>query len=440
MKTSTEPHPTYKSGSFHIVFLAAILLSVTLSCSNGMSEITIANNSDSDRIDETVVLTRSELISRTGEIPGGMFPLLVDDQNEPVASQYDDTNRDGEWDELAFLVDIPARTTLNLQVRYVAPAELPDFPRRTNVRFGVKQDSDIVPVIELELAADELPVPLLERFQMDGPAWENDKVGFRQYIDGRNGRDLFGKTTGAMALERVGISAEGELVDNYHVLEPWGRDILAVGTSLGIGGVAIMHNGTPVRLGITPDAPRNNVEMTRYHLISEGPVRSVFVLTYEGWQIGNRTLNLENTVEIRAGKYRHLNTLRLQSDQPADTLVAGLVNIHNDEPLILTDTGETGWVALATHDRQTYNKEHYLGMALILPAESFIGYDTAPESGDGITRSFNALLKLQNGGSVSYHVLAGWELSDTLFSSRPSFEKFLANEIYQIANPVVLNP
>jgi hypothetical protein len=440
MKTSTEPHPTYKSGSLHIVFLAAILLSVTLACSNGQPEITILNNSDTDRIDEPVVLTRSELVSTTGNIPGGMFPLLVNDQNEPVPSQFDDTNRDGEWDELAFLVDIPAQSTLNLKVRYVAQADIPDFPRRTNVRFGVKQDSDIVPVVQLVLAADELPVPLLERFQMDGPAWENDKVGFRQYIDGRNGRDLFGKTTGAMALEHVGISAEGELVDNYHVLEPWGRDILAVGTSLGIGGVAIMHNGSPVRLGITPDAPRNNVEMTRYQLISEGPVRSVFVLTYEGWQVGHRTLNLENTVEIWAGRYRHLNTFRLQSDQSADTLVAGLVNIHNDEPLILTDTSDTGWVALATHDRQTYDKEHYLGMALILPAESYIGYDTAPESGNGITRSYNALLHLQNGGTVSYHVLAGWELSDPLFSSRPAFEQFLADEIHHIANPVVVNP
>jgi hypothetical protein len=420
------------------LFAAGLLFATA--CSSGErspaeTRVVLTNDSGIDRTDEPVVMTREEIIRMAGPVPDSMVPLLTDASGAPVPSQADDLNRDGEWEELAFLIDIQAESTLELQISYVNKDEYPEFPRRTNVRFGVKNNSDIEPVTELELSADELPVPLLEKFQMDGPAWENDKIGFRQYIDGRNGRDLFGKTTDSMALEHVGIDDKGELVDNYHVLEPWGRDILAVGTSLGIGGIGILHNGTPVRLGITPDKPRNNVEMTRYNLVSEGPVRSVFTLTYEGWKVGNRSLDLENTVEIWAGNYRHTNTIRLLSDQATDTLVAGLVNIHNDEPLIESANVDAQWVYIATHDRQTYDKEHYLGMALILPAANYTGYMEAPESGDGITRSYNAMLEIRNNEPVTYYVLAGWELSDPSFRERSYFEQFLENEIQKISRP-----
>ena len=39
---------------------------------------------------------------------------------------------------------------------------------------------------------------------MEGSAWENDLVGFRNYMDQRNGMDIFGKTTPDMVLDQCG--------------------------------------------------------------------------------------------------------------------------------------------------------------------------------------------------------------------------------------------
>ena len=75
---------------------------------------------------------------------------------------------------------------------------------------------------------------------MDGIAWENDKMGFRHYFDGRNCRDVFGKRVSDMVLDTVGIRPEGIPGDTYHVLAGWGRDIMSAANSFGLGGLAVL--------------------------------------------------------------------------------------------------------------------------------------------------------------------------------------------------------
>src|ERR1035437_2056658 len=41
-------------------------------------------------------------------------------------------------------------------------------------------------------------------YQMEGPAWESDKVAYRVYLDERNRVDIFGKATPKMILDIVG--------------------------------------------------------------------------------------------------------------------------------------------------------------------------------------------------------------------------------------------
>ena len=76
-------------------------------------------------------------------------------------------------------------------------------------------------------------------YQMDGPVWENDKMGFRQYFDGRNCCDVFGKRISEMVLDTVGISPEGHPANTYQVVREWGCDILSAANSFGLGGLAM---------------------------------------------------------------------------------------------------------------------------------------------------------------------------------------------------------
>ncbi|MEX0609211.1 MAG: DUF4861 domain-containing protein [Balneolaceae bacterium] len=423
--------------SARFLSIAGTLCILTFSfvgCSSGEIEFTINNDSQTDREDEPIVITRQQ-IEEKGSIPNNQVPLPYLNE-EALPAQVDDIDSDGSWDELAFTINLASEENATINIRFVNAADYPEFTSRTNVRFGVLEDSGVRAVEELTMTADELPVPLFERFQMDGPAWENDKIGFRQYIDGRNGRDLYGKTSPEMALDTVGLSDDGKLVDNYHVMLPWGRDILAVGNSLGLGGLALLENSTPTRLGIRLDASRNNIDTTKYQLITEGPVRSVFRLTYTGWNVGDRKLNLTNEVSIWAGKYGHANKVQLTNSESADTLIVGLVNIHNDNPPELLEDQASGLSAFLTHDQQTYDKEWFLGMALIFPNESFLEYRKAPESGLGITNSYFTLFEMEEEQTLEYHVFAGWELSDERFTDAEYFREFITEEMQKIAEPL----
>ena len=422
---------------FHGILTFTYLL--LAGCSAPQEDFTVINSSTIDRTDEPIVLTRQDISEKVGnaQISEGKLPLPSKD-GEPVPAQIDDINRDGEWDELAFTLNIAAGDTQQISIEFILPEDYPEFEERTNVRFGILAEGEVNPVKTLDIPGEELPVPLFTRYQMDGPAWENDKVGFRQYIDGRNGRDLYGKTMASMALDTVGIADDGTLEDDYHVMLPWGRDILAVGNSLGLGGLAMLENDEPVRLGVRMDAEQNNVDTTSYKLITEGPVRSIFKLDYKGWDTGNNTYSLENTVTIWAGRYGYTNEVSLISPNNSDTLIVGIVNIHNDNPpTLLEDTG-TDYSAFYTHDKQTYDDEWYLGMGIIFPSEPFISYQEAPEEGPGITTSYLNLFELFEDKKLTYHVLAGWELSNEQFADAEYFDAFMMEEIRKVSTPVTV--
>lgn len=423
------------SSNFILSLFLLTVFALAAACSVNEAEFTITNTSEIDRVDEPITLTREQIIERSGEIPlmEGQLPL-PHYNGTPIPTQLDDMDMDGEWDELAFTLDIAAGESKKVVLQFVDENKYPKFDARTNVHFGVLDAGQVNPVTELNLTDDELPVPLFERFQMDGPAWENDKVGFRQYIDGRNGRDLYGKTAASMALDTVGIADDGTLEDNYHVMLPWGRDILAVGNSLGLGGLAIIKNEEPVRLGITFEDEKSNVELTSYELITEGPIRSTFRITYTGWNTGNDKIDLINDVSIWAGSYGHSNKVTLRKSGAMDTLAVGLVNIHNDnQPVSLNGDN---FNAFYTHDQQTYDKEWYLGIGLVFPGETYIDYTEAPESGEGVTNSYLLLFEMEEQQPLEYFVFAGWELRDERFANPDYFNEFMETEMYKIDNPV----
>ncbi|SMO94254.1 DUF4861 domain-containing protein [Gracilimonas mengyeensis] len=429
--------------SFSRTFFSAAVLAGFLfsACSTDTPdpEFTLTNSLSIDREEEPVVLTRDAIIDKVGEaqINDGLLPVPYLN-GKALSSQVDDIDGDGEWDELAFLVNLDAESSQTITLQLVEEDAYPDFTTRTNVRFGVLDDGEITNREQLSMTADELPVGMFERFQMDGPAWENDKVGFRQYIDGRNGRDLYGKKSPQMALDTVGISDEGGLEDNYHVMLPWGRDILAVGNSLGLGGLAILRNNKPVRLGIRIDDERSNIDTTTYELLYEGPVRSSFRLSYEGWNTGTGKADLVNDVTIWAGQYRYTNTVHLESSNPVDTLLVGLVNIHNQtDPVVLDDATEN-YTAFYTHDQQGYDREWYIGMGLIFPDASYLDYRRAPDSGPGVTNSFLTMFELEGEKSLEYEAVAGWGVSDENFRDSSYFRNFMAEETRKVATPVII--
>tara|TARA_R110002167_G_scaffold342098_2_gene550842 strand:- start:5718 stop:6593 length:876 start_codon:yes stop_codon:yes gene_type:complete len=274
------------------------------------------------------------------------------------------------------------------------------------------------------MLANELPKSLgYQQYQTDGPSWENDRVGFRHYLDGRNAKDLFGKKTSSMSPEDVGLDAAGAVEDNYHVMEDWGRDILAVGNSVGLGGYALINETEFMRLGVTVEDSINNVEKTTFHIDVEGPVNSIISYGYNNWKPNNRTYSVKETTSIWPGIYGFKNTVSVSGLTGDEDLAVGLVNINTDHSLGVLDENSI-YVVLYTHDKQTYNKEWWLGMALILPKDKYLGFTQAPKTGP-LSNSFLAKLKIEDNQPVSYYAIAGWELSDEKFSNETYFTDYL---------------
>lgn len=421
-----------------IIQLTAVVAMSGLACSCGQGTrqgwtVTLTNTTQTDLTQKAVTIKRADFNKQQD-----FYPLLLDAQGDTIPSQVDDVSADGIWDELFFLVDLPASGEAELTIKPIN--DRVDYAPQTATRFG-KRDGATDPVEPRRvdtLYANQLPLSIgYQPYQTDGPSWENDKVGFRHYLDGRNAKDVFGKKVSYMSPADVGINAQGAIEDNYHVMLDWGRDILPVGGSVGIGGIALAHGNEVYRLGVTVTDATNNVDTTIFRVVREGPLRSKLNIRYRHWKAGENWYNVDEQPAIWPGMFGYQNTVSLEGLQAQDTLLIGLVNIFSSQPPQEINIDDK-WVVLYTHDRQTYEQEWWLGLGLILPYDSYRGYRDAPNSGS-LTNSYLAKLAVADNQPTSYYAVAGWELSDEGFRDRDYFENYVVDLARQLAAEVHVN-
>ena len=395
--------------------------------------ISLTNKSSIDLTDKAISIKMSQL----PDLPHGVvYPLIISSEGDTVASQLNDLNGDKQWDELFFVVDLPANEMQSYSLQWVN--EKPKYMVRTSARFGKRSSADtpVQPAVSETLYAKDLPKSIgFQRYQTDGPSWENDKVGFRHYLDGRNAKDLFGKTASFMSPENVGINVQGAVEDNYHVMADWGRDILSVGNSVGLGGYGLIAGDKLLRLGVTVDDSINNIEKTIFLIAAEGPVKSVLSYHYENWNPDeNRNYQVEENTSVWPGMYAYQNTVKFSGLHGDEDLIIGLVNSNNQNPLQEFSVNDK-WQVLLTHDMQTYNHQWWLGLALIVPRELYFGYTEAPKTGQ-LSNTFLAKLKVENNKPITYYAAAGWEMSDKRFKDPEYFRIYVENLVKQISAKV----
>lgn len=411
--------------------LILLSLSLFMQCETPSTKeaVVLKNPADFDLTDKAISIDRAQL----AEVPeGSVFPLIISPDGDTIPAQLNDLDGDQKWDEIFFVTDLSANEEANFSLEWLN--ESPEYPVRTSIRFGKRLAADIPvkPALEEELTAKDLPLVMgFQRYQTDGPSWENDKVGFRHYLDGRNSKDVFGKKTADISPEDVGIGKNGVTEDNYHVMEDWGRDILSVGNSVGIGGYGLKIGNDLLRLGSVEGDTLSNVERTSFRIVREGPVQSTLNYKYSGWKKEDRTYSVEENTSIWPGMYAYKNTVEFSGLQGDEELVIGVVN-SNTEMDIATYDGNEKYVVLYTHDQQTYDKEWWLGLAIIVPRDIYIGSMEAPKTGR-VSNTYLAKLKVENETPISYFAVACWELSDQGFVDRRYFENYLKTLTNQLS-------
>jgi hypothetical protein len=400
-----------------------IVLFVFFSCNNKTEKSFRVENPTNDiRKDEPVIVKRAELVSLIGSVDEIMLPILKTEAGVDIPSQADDLDKDGNWDELFFLLDLKPNEIKTIKVSFIGIDQLPKYPVRSNIRFAnmdLPEHKELSDAPRLKSTASENSQ---KYFQMEGPAWENDKVAFRNYYDARNGFDIFGKKVSYMVLDSVGIIAH-----SYHVPLHWGMDILKVGNSLGAGALAIEKGNEFYRF--------HNLEKGNLEIVADGPLRSILRLKFEGWKAGEDVYSMVHEISIWGGAQYYQSKVTISGLKGEEHLITGIVNIDSDSLMVKEPNDQ--FIILATHDNQAYDGEK-LGLGLLIKKDDFIRTNIAPEKGEGIVQTYMAELNIQNDKPVKFYFYSGWELQDKSFADLSYFLKVMKEDAARFANPVLL--
>lgn len=388
-----------------------ILVAAITGCSKDKIYV-VSNNGSEPVTDLAHVLNRSVVNNYLADSTTEVKPGVRDENGTWLPSQCDDVDGDGKWDELAFLCSLKAGESK--KVVFEIPDSLTEFPKRTNIRFGRMTKPFEEVTTDLRLKINVITTP---DYQMEGPAWENDVIAFRNYYDARNGIDIFGKCTAEMVMDSVGVNGRA-----YHTLADWGMDILKVGNSLGAGAIAIGIGDSLYRVG--------PCEEGRYRHISEGPVRALFELTYKNVPAGSRQYNITHRISIYAGEHFYRSEVWVDNLQGDEELVTGIVNLH-DMPADTFDSGNRK--VMYTLGKQGYSGE-WLGMGIMMPAEQFRGYGEADTTGTGIVNTHLVSMALSSDQPTVYSFVAAWENRDEQVKDKDYFVSMLKKAV---GRPVV---
>ena len=393
----------------------------------------LKNPSGTARKSELIELDRAAIEKKLGKIPAGQY-LSID--GAPVTLQFDDLNQEGNWDKVVFLYSFKSQESVNIKLKIspdktggITVAHVRQKRKQTDNSFGTSLDIDSVVAGQpnTDFSKAKLPPYLTE-----GPAWENDKVGFRIYMDVRNTKDIWGKTTPLMMMDTVG--ADPKVV--YHHLAPWGMDILAVGKSLGAGSLALSvpvagKADTLVRLGGI------NMGKVIYRKIADGPVRAIFQMEYPEWNVlgDGKLTSLTEQISIWGGQYFYESKVSLKNAPKGAKLVTGIVNLKSTKSL---EQGTGKAKVLYTFDKQSENKDN-LGMAVLVNEKDLVSFGKTPNAGSEVLNTYTASLKIAAGQKpVSFRFYSCWELTSPLFSTENGLKDFLISEADNYSSPILI--
>lgn len=304
-------------------------------------EVEVTNPGNFRRDDETVELNLREIAPRLRLNPAVAQLAVVDKTSLRVLDSQTYASEVGEVpDKLLFQVSLGPNETRSYYV--MSASALGATPRPI-----VKTFARYVP----------------ERF--DDFAWESDRIAFRMYGQGlihaqnlsltSSGVDVWVKATRQLTINQL------YALRDYHKGNGIAMDDYAVGASRGDGGLGIW------------DGKRLYVSSNYQHfrLITSGPIRSEFELTYDDWLVGpTRKVSEIKRISIDASSYFSKAQSIFDSDDSSPLTVGiGLAERPcgtNGSELISQDPDE-GWM---TYWQPPDGAKGNIGVAIILPRDS----------------------------------------------------------------------
>jgi hypothetical protein len=400
------------------LWIATAFLSLPSCNKDDGSKLRFINPIHIERVNEVVKINYNDFANKAGDLPTGTYPLFMDG-NDTLVSQVIDLNADGTPEEILIEISLSPDEYKDIRIDFIPAENFPVFPAKTNVHFAYLSDAKAEIKSASRLQTDQTSVTSTI-FQMEGPAWENDKVGFRNYYDLRNGIDIFGKKIDAMVLDTVGTGEH-----SYHLMSNWGMDILKVSNSLGAGSIGMEKEGKLYRIGDNGSSG--------FERIYEGPLKSEFVFRYNNWKADSDSFSINHYISITSGTYCYESNIYANFPEDTCNLIAGFVNKYSDS--LIFDNSPENHVILATHCIQAEDSAA-LGMAVLIPRNIFKTYLTSPKSGSGITETHYAVFSGYSDEVKNFFFYAGWATGNLTFEKPVGFLDIIKEDALKLDHPV----
>jgi hypothetical protein len=359
--------------------------------------ITITNSLPIVRSFETISLSKKQLqLKKSDKLED--FGIKEKGNSSFLVTQVVDENFDGEMDVLLVQPFVKASSTTILEL----------VSHKKTVLDSIRCYSRFVP----------------ER--TDDYAWENDKVAFRTY--GPRAQEMIEKnikggtlSSGIDAwLKRVPypiINKWYEKTTNgtgsYHIDSGEGLDNFHVGSSRGIGGIAVQQDSNYY-------FSKNFIS---YKTITTGPIRTSFILTYANWDANGKKISETKTISLDLGSYLSKFTIAITGTPQ----VAVGLTLHDKKGTIGTNVKE-GWLS---YWEPIDDSE--IGSGLVVPNKKMKSFDHYVTIAPDLSNLYGSIAVTSN--EIAYYAGFAWKKGSP-FQNKQQWEKYLGDFSLKVNNPL----
>lgn len=320
-----------------------------LGINTAVYEITITNDWQKDKTDAPICINLDE-ISTVFAIRSA----IVTDNGVEIPSQLDDLNNDGRPDELAFVLNIPARSTKTLQIEFSDAKPNKQYPSRVYAEMLLRGDKGKHQHIR------SLTVPgssdIYNLLHHHGPAFESELVAYRIYFDHKQTVDIYGKFNKQLEVEESQFYPTDE-----QLARGFGDDVLRVSGSCGLGTLKGWNGKKATHI--------EPVQSRTESILATGPVRTIVDVDVTDWEYQGSNLDMKVRYILYAGHRDCEVQVSYAKPLNDELFCAGVQNIKDSE-FYLDNEGllacwGTDW---PVNDTIKYAKET-VGLAISLPKE-----------------------------------------------------------------------
>ena len=368
---------------YFVIFLMVMFLS---QCDQpGKIEVVLENPIELNRENETIEISKSQLHQINPEIQLDSLQV-INSKGETIPSQIIDSDQNNESDLLIFQTDLNP----NEKQKYkLIAGSCKKIDSKTYARFVPERENDF--------------------------AWENDRIAYRMYskkLEKKEGTDsgidVWAKSVSDLIIDKWYKKG------HYHTDHGEGLDFYKVGSTRGCGSLAILKDGKMYGSG----------GYTDWEIITNGPIRSVFELSYAPIEINGKQYRETKRISLDAG----WNLNRIESEFAAANEIKTAIGLatHEDQgqgsALYSKEEGLLSFWEPATEGNGN------LGTGIVIKPDKYL-------NGKQISRHHAIITSCKPGEKIKYYAGAGWDKSK-YFRDKKSWDKYIEKMSLRINNPV----